>query len=247
MPRNAKIVTRKKPSKRPAKKTTIHAEATALLDSLKSPPLPHNACFKARRGVDTGRLRSELVADLDRIRAGAEEDPFSNSVQVLGLGIGRRLESGKVTFSALESLIQRLSASTFALRADRMKDYLGEINPKTNEARLRKVVRALAFPPEKKTVKGKAGKGAGKSKKPKPVPFAAFRKKVESELLGIVFTAHPTFGMSGDLMHHLVALATGRDGGGVRPWSGGALSQGKRALSPVRAKLSAPERPVRRG
>ncbi len=48
-------------------------------------------------------------------------------------------------------------------------------------------------------------------------------------------------------MNDLVALATGRDGGGVRPWSGGALSQGKRALSPVRAKLSAPERPVRRG
>ncbi|MBL6935356.1 MAG: phosphoenolpyruvate carboxylase [Alphaproteobacteria bacterium] len=225
MPRNAKTVTRKKPAKKPggrtAKKTTIHDEATALLDSFKPPLLPATACFKTRRGVNTGRLRSELVADLDRIRAGAEEDPFSNSILVLALGIGRRLESGKVTFSALESLIQRLSASTFALRADRMKDYLGEITPKTNEARLRKVVRALAFPPEKKT-----GKRATKPKKAKPVPFAAFRKKVESELLGVVFTAHPTFGMSGDLMHHLVHLATGRDG---RDGGGTRLSKAKRA------------------
>ncbi len=222
MPRNAKPAARKKP----AKKTGIHAEVTALLDSLEKPPRPTTACFKAGRGVDTGRLRSELVADLDRIRAGAEEDPFSNSILVLGLGIGRRLESGKVTFSALESLIQRLSVSTFALRADRMRDYLGETGPRANENRLRKVVRALAFPANRKTGKTKA----------KPVPFAAFRKKVESELLGIVFTAHPTFGMSDDLMHHLVHLATGRGKGGA------ALPQDKRE-DILRAVLSAEHRP----
>jgi len=182
----------------------LRAQLTKLLDGNKGALVPKgDACFPVRKDINTGKLRDDLCKDLDRIRAGAEEDPFSNSIMMLALDISRRLEKGTLSYSAIESLIQRLTANTFVLRAERMGDYLGELDPDKNDKLLRKVVMALAFSAE-----------AGKKAKAKPVPFDKFKARVEQELLGIVFTAHPTFSITGDLMHDLVALATGRDSAG---------------------------------
>ena len=93
-----------------------------------------------------------MQKDLDKIRSGAEKDPFSNSITMLALDISRRLEKNKLNYSALEALIQRLAVGSFGLRADRLKSYIGNIDRKQNTEIIKKIIEDFAFNEKKKVI-----------------------------------------------------------------------------------------------
>ncbi len=59
----------------------------------------------------------------------SEPDPFSNPIQLLSVRIVGRLDSGELSLSALEQLIQHLTTQSFRRRAERLRRYLGEGHP----------------------------------------------------------------------------------------------------------------------
>ena len=107
----------------------IRKLAHSEMDLYRKPLLPATwSSFPVDKDIDTQLLRKILQKDLDKIRAGAEKDPFSNSITMLALDISRRIEKKKLNYSALEALIQRLAVGSVGLRADRLKTYIGELN-----------------------------------------------------------------------------------------------------------------------
>ena len=101
------------------------------MDLYRKPLLPETwSSFPVDKDIDTQQLRKFLQRDLDRIRSGAEKDPFSNSITMLALDISRRLEKNKLNYSALEALIQRLAVGSVGFRADRLRKYIGETKEK---------------------------------------------------------------------------------------------------------------------
>ena len=164
------------------------------MDLYRKPLLPEKwSCFPVDRDIDTQQLRKILQKDLDKIRSGAEKDPFSNSITMLALDISRRLEKNKLNYSALEALIQRLAVGSFGLRADRLKSYIGKIDKKQNIEIIKKIIKDLAFEKKKK------------------ITFQEFNRKISKEIFGIVLTAHPTFGMTYNMMLELAKLATSKN------------------------------------
>ncbi len=164
------------------------------MDLYRKPLLPEKwSCFPVDRDIDTQQLRKILQKDLDKIRSGAEKDPFSNSITMLALDISRRLEKNKLNYSALEALIQRLAVGSFGLRADRLKSYIGKIDKKQNIEIIKKIIKDLAFEEKKK------------------ITFQEFNRKISKEIFGIVLTAHPTFGMTYNMMLELAKLATSKN------------------------------------
>ena len=165
-----------------------HAE----MDLYRKPLLPETwSCFPVDKEIDTQQLRKILQKDLDRIRSGAEKDPFSNSINMLALDISRRLEKNKLNYSALEALIQRLTVGSVGLRADRLKSYMGETNLDKNKKILSQLIQKLIL-----------GKD-GSAKK-----FEEFNETINKDVFGIVLTAHPTFGMTTQMMDDLAKLAS---------------------------------------
>ena len=139
------------------------------MDLYRKPLLPEKwSCFPVDRDIDTQQLRKILQKDLDKIRSGAEKDPFSNSITMLALDISRRLEKNKLNYSALEALIQRLAVGSFGLRADRLKSYIGIIDKKQNIEIIKKIIEDLAFEENKK------------------ITFQEFNRKISKEIFGIV-------------------------------------------------------------
>ena len=160
------------------------------MDLYRKPLLPETwSRFQVDKDIDTQQIRKALQRDLDRIRSGAEKDPFSNSITMLALDISRMLEKNKLNYSALEALIQRLAVGSFGLRADRLKQYIGCLKTDDNKKKIAKILRSLAF------------------KKKSLLPFSEFNSKIKNEIFGIVFTAHPTFGTTHDMMNQLANLA----------------------------------------
>ena len=163
------------------------------MDLYRKPLLPETwSRFPVDRDIDTQQLRKILQKDLDKIRSGAEKDPFSNSITMLALDISRRLEKNKLNYSALEALIQRLAVGSFGLRADKLKSYMGTIDRSENKIAIVKIIKSLAH--NGKTL----------------LKFEEFNKKLDKEIFGIVLTAHPTFGMTYEMMIELAKLATSK-------------------------------------
>ncbi len=142
--------------------------------------------------VNHAGLHAELLAKLRDFRARSVRDPYANPIQLLALEIRRMLREDGLTHSALEQLVQRLTAEAFIERAKRLAAYLGTVAPDANGAAAEDLVRRIAVGADGATV-----------------PFEDFRQSIEDEVFGIVLTAHPTFGVSGDLLRTLAALATG--------------------------------------
>ena len=161
------------------------------MDLYRKPLLPETwSCFPVDKEIDTQSLKKILQKDLDKIRSGAEKDPFSNSITMLALDISRRLEKKKLNYSALEALIQRLAIGSFGLRADRLKKYIGEVDRKKNDKKLKELIINLS------------------SRENKLIPFSEFKAKIEKNIFGIVLTAHPTFGMPSKMLEDLANMAT---------------------------------------
>ena len=170
----------------------IRKLAHSEMDLYRKPLLPATwSSFPVDKDIDTQLLRKILQKDLDKIRAGAEKDPFSNSITMLALDISRRIEKKKLNYSALEALIQRLAVGSVGLRADRLKKYIGEINREKNNKSIEALVKNLS-----------------KTENNELLPFSEFKKIIEKDLFGIVLTAHPTFGMPAEMYEDLANMAT---------------------------------------
>ena len=164
------------------------------MDLYRKPLLPKTwSCFPVDKDIDTQMLRKILQKDLDKIRSGAEKDPFSNSITMLALDISRRLEKNLLNYSALEALIQRLAVGSLGFRADRLKNYMGSVSEEENSKSIHKIIKSLAF------------------KKKQKISFDDFNEKLQKETFGIVLTAHPTFGMTHQIMVNLAKLATNKN------------------------------------
>ena len=82
---------------------------------------------------------------------------------------------------------------SFGLRADRLKSYIGKIDKKQNIEIIKGIINGLAFEEKKK------------------ISFQEFNNKISKEIFGIVLTAHPTFGMTFNMMLELAKLATSKN------------------------------------
>jgi phosphoenolpyruvate carboxylase len=168
---------------------------------------PLHRVFPAAKAFDAARAESELrdlMGDLSKLR---ERNPFGNTVKLLALELGKKLDRGTLELGSIEDLIQHISAEAYEHRAGRISRYLGEHDAKKNEERLRAVFRQAAGMPDKSN--------GGKSKKPQKT-FAEFQALMERELFGIVITAHPTFSQSKPMMQALAELAIDRDADGKK-------------------------------
>jgi len=161
---------------------------------------PFPRAFAVEHGSNPAHLQSELRAQISDLAKLRDRNPFGNPVKLLALELNKRLDRDALDFGAIEDLIQHLSGEAFAHRATRMAHYLGEVDAKRNEERLRALFRSCAG-------------ASGKRGKPQ-TDFTAFKALVERELFGIVITAHPTFSQTRPMMQALAELATGRDAAG---------------------------------
>ena len=121
----------------------------------------------------------------------ADADPFGNPILLMALEISRMMDGGQASGEAIDQLVQRLSVKSFADRVDRQVRYLGDTDPQANALAIAGVVRTVAGSPL--------------------IPFDAFRGRIERAVLGIVLTAHPTFGMTRELSRALMRMASGRE------------------------------------
>src|SRR5919106_547401 len=136
-------------------------------------------------------LLVELKTTLGGLRRRTDADPLSNPLQLLALAIKDKVDAGALSLAVIEQLIQRLSVEAFERRAERLRRYLGETDRDANLRRLRALIQDLTRDAERA----------------QPVSFEEFRRRIERPRFGVVFTAHPTFGLARALQQALVELA----------------------------------------
>jgi len=161
---------------------------------------------KSLRGGDVARtekIHRILLDKLRELRDHTREDPYSNPIELLALQVSDGLSNGRLGEGDIEALIRRLTVIAFLARARRVGRYLGERDPSNNANIIRRLIRDTAHRAESGTMQRK------------PVPFATFRKRLEREVFGIVFTAHPTFSLNRNLLHSLSELAMERSPSGA--------------------------------
>ncbi|MCA8888972.1 MAG: hypothetical protein KDA46_09095, partial [Parvularculaceae bacterium] len=131
-------------------------------------------------------LKSWCEERLANHSAAALLDPLASSVRMLSIDLWDGLQSGEVTRAELGELARRISDEALVMRAERLR-----ANSTTRDW---SEVVASAY-------QSIAGQG-----------FESIKDALEKTCAGIVFTAHPTFAMSGSLRNHLASMAT--SGGG---------------------------------
>lgn len=153
--------------------------------------------FPAPRNLVPAALKRDLIATFGGLAALRERNPFGNSVKLLALDIGKRLDSGALDLGGVEDLIQELTGDAFQHRARRLAAFLGERDRRQNRRILWQLIYRLA--------------GAGVDGRPAK-PFAEFKAAVERTYFGLVVTAHPTFGLPREMSEALTALAMKPEG-----------------------------------
>lgn len=138
------------------------------------------------------RLRDELFARLKALREGLKDAPSANPVAQGAFEISRRLEAGDLRLERLAATARLLADDAFFDRAERLGDYLGLAEGQDLEADMAAVVARLC----------RDGQGEA-------LPFEDFQAFWRRAAFGIVFTAHPTFGLSRGLHTVITDLAGG--------------------------------------
>ena len=166
-----------------------------------------------RSGAAPDELHQALRDRLNALADSRVENPRTNAVQQLAHELARKIDHGELALSDIEGLIRRLVGIAFVERAERLGVYIGEADPALNDGELARLFRHLAG-----TVGGRPS-------------LSAFRAAIESRPFGIVMTAHPTFGVTAELMRVQAKLAIGRDGDGTPLEPGTRKALVERALS----------------
>ncbi|MCK9542874.1 MAG: phosphoenolpyruvate carboxylase [Novosphingobium sp.] len=126
---------------------------------------------------------AELSQRLQELHPRTAETPLFNPVFQLGLELSRRIENGSLALDDVERLVAEMECEGLRARAERLVRILGPVDPRENEAR----IAALAADDD----------------------FAAFAAHWQRPLAHVVFTAHPTFLLSG-AQARAVAMAASR-------------------------------------
>ncbi len=131
--------------------------------------------------LDEIQLRDELRS----FRTHIPDTPGLNPIVSVAFDLSRRLEAGEITFEALRALATRLMDRAFVHRARDLRERVGYIDPAQTHKEFADFVEGLA----------------------KSMDFEAFAARWSRARNGIVFTAHPTFGLSEALSDRIVEMA----------------------------------------
>ncbi len=144
-----------------------------------------------RTKLDEKALRAELKS----LRSQIPDQPTLNPILAIAFDLSRRLEAGDISFDDVKALSVRLMDSAFVHRAMLLKEQIGV----ESEAATRKEF--ANFIQDHITGKDDAD-------------FEAFKARFSRPRNGIVFTAHPTFGLSEKLSDRIAEIAlAGSDAG----------------------------------
>jgi phosphoenolpyruvate carboxylase len=138
--------------------------------------------------LDEFKLRDELKA----MRAQIPDAPGLNPIVNIGFYLSRSLESGKISMDELKALAGRLMDRACVRRAERLREQIGYVD---NQTTIKDFSTFVA-----KTVG---------SDPDVDVAFETFKERWSRARNGIVFTAHPTFGLSEALSRRMVEIASG--------------------------------------
>jgi phosphoenolpyruvate carboxylase len=137
-----------------------------------------------------------LLAQTERARARAEEDPFGNPVLAVALAINRQIDEGELSEPQIAALIRDLRDAAFAGRARRLAAYVGYQRPGSTEEQFTALAARLVRPDPDDSA----------------VPWRKFRAEMERTRFAAVFTAHPTFANPPEVFAALAEAASGRPG-----------------------------------
>lgn len=141
------------------------------------------------RAPDSVKLdETALRAELKALRAQIPDRPGLNPIVNVAFNLSRRLESGEVSFEELRALATRLMDSACVHRALRLKEQIGLESEAQTRAEFSEFLADLA-------------KGSDEA------AFEAFAARFRRARNGIVFTAHPTFGLSEALSGRIADIA----------------------------------------
>ena len=141
----------------------------------------------ARPSLDENDLRDELRA----LRKEIPNQPFLNPIINLAFKLSRDLEAGDVAFADLKALVQRLMDRAAVRRAIGLRERIGLVDDATTIKEFGDFVAARI---EKDIDEESA--------------FENFAHRWSRARGGIVFTAHPTFGMSDELTDKMIELTS---------------------------------------
>jgi phosphoenolpyruvate carboxylase len=129
---------------------------------------------------------ADLLARLRELHARTAETPLFNPVFQLSLDLSRLIEGGSLDLSGVESMVAELECEALKARAGRLRDLIAPAGVDENLRRFGDLAQ-------------------------EPRDFASFKAQWERPLLHAVFTAHPTFLLSG-AQSDAVAAAAASDG-----------------------------------
>jgi phosphoenolpyruvate carboxylase len=130
--------------------------------------------------LDEFQLRDELKA----LRSKIPDQPSLNPIVNVAFDLSRRLESGDVTFDDLKETSERIMDRACVQRALRLKDQVGLVDDATTRQEFTSFVAETATG-----------------------DFKSFHERWSRARNGIVFTAHPTFGLSKALSERMIDIA----------------------------------------
>ena len=116
-----------------------------------------------------------------------EHDPHANAAKLLAYRLSDELAAGDMSLPHLEGILADLCKSAARERGTRLARRAGLDDIDTWRRQFKKIL----------AEKAKSG-------------FTNFRKWVESDAVGLVATAHPTFAMTDDMRGHVLGAATGK-------------------------------------
>ena len=134
--------------------------------------------------LDEKTLRAELKA----LRAQIPDQPTLNPIINVAFDLSRRLEAGEISFDDVRSLATRLMDSACVHRALLLKEQIGVESETATRSEFSDFVAQYA--------KGGDAKA-----------FEDFKARFARARNGIVFTAHPTFGLSEALSNRMAEIA----------------------------------------
>jgi len=129
---------------------------------------------------------------LTALEGEAASFPGANPIARLSYEITQQLQDESLGLGDIQNLIQHLTGRAFQFRANRMVRYLGQVDEGATHQRLVASIETLASRCES---------------------FESFQAAVERDAMGIVITAHPTFGIPVELADILADLTERSDGG----------------------------------
>lgn len=147
-------------------------------------------------------LRQRLAERLVELSPREDGNPLRNPMLRLSLDLLDEMSAGTLEDADIDGLIRLLAHDGFVGRAGRLRGYVGELDAAANDVRLDTLFRRLAHD-------GDPENGGAL------LPFDTFHARLTRSPFGMVFTAHPTFGLSRDLLSDLASLAADETPDGI--------------------------------